>query len=137
MGYFREIPNLRYPSFLSDRKSSLEYVETKNLFRRIKLRDDLQNIVTVFDIVIVSSESLKGSLVVTVWTRIPVPLSRLCQDRHTGNLVTRKFYFNYHLVTYISLVKYSLNVYFRLVKFILGLLSSSRLSIVLCSVSFK
>ena len=49
MGYFREIPNLRYPSFLSDRKSSLEYVETKNLFRRIKLRDDLQNIVTVFD----------------------------------------------------------------------------------------
>ena len=49
MGYFREIPELRYPSFLPDKTSSLDYVEVKNLFRRIKLRDDLQNIVTVFD----------------------------------------------------------------------------------------
>jgi len=49
MGYFREIPDLRYPSFLPDKTSSLDYVEVKNLFRRIKLRDDLQNIVTVFD----------------------------------------------------------------------------------------
>ena len=49
MGYFREIPDLRYPSFLPDKTSSLDYVEVKNLFRRIKLRDDLQNIVTIFD----------------------------------------------------------------------------------------
>ena len=49
MGYFRELPNLRYPSFLSDKKSSLDYVEVKNIFRRAKLRDDLHNNFTVFD----------------------------------------------------------------------------------------
>ena len=49
MGYFRELPDLRYPSFLSDKMSSLDYVEVKNIFRRAKLRDDLQNNFTVFD----------------------------------------------------------------------------------------
>ena len=49
MGYFRELPNLRYPSFLREKKSSLDYIEVKNLFRRIKLRDDLQNNFTIFD----------------------------------------------------------------------------------------
>ena len=49
MGYFREIPNLRYPSFLPEKTSSLDYVEVKNIFRRAKLRDDLQNNFTLFD----------------------------------------------------------------------------------------
>lgn len=49
MSYFREIPNLEYQSFLSDRKASDEYLIVKNLFRRIKLRDDLQNVFTIFD----------------------------------------------------------------------------------------
>ena len=49
MGYFRELPNLLYQSFLSDKRSSLDYTEVKNLFRRVKLRDDLQNVFTLFD----------------------------------------------------------------------------------------
>ena len=49
MGYFRELPNLRYPSFLPGKTSSLDYVEVKNIFRSAKLRDDLQNNFTVFD----------------------------------------------------------------------------------------
>ena len=49
MGYFRELPNVEYQSFLSDSISSQSYLEVKNLFRRNKLRDDLQNIFTVFD----------------------------------------------------------------------------------------
>jgi hypothetical protein len=49
MGYFRELPNLEYLSPLSNRTSSSEYIEVKNLFKRIKIRDDLQNIFTVFD----------------------------------------------------------------------------------------
>ena len=49
MGYFRELPNLLYQSFLSDKTSSLDYTEVKNLFRRVKLRDDLQNVFTLFD----------------------------------------------------------------------------------------
>lgn len=49
MGYFRELPNLEYQSFLDDRNTSNQYLRVKNLFRRIKLRDDIQNILTVFD----------------------------------------------------------------------------------------
>ena len=49
MSYFRELPNLEYPSFLSDKNSSLDYIEIKNIFRRIKLRDDLENAFTLFD----------------------------------------------------------------------------------------
>ena len=49
MGYFRELPNLRYPSFLSEKTSSLDFIEVKNVFRRVKLRDDLQNNFTVFE----------------------------------------------------------------------------------------
>jgi hypothetical protein len=49
MTYFRELPNLEYQSFLPDSKSSDQYLTVKNLFRRVKLRDDLQNVFTVFD----------------------------------------------------------------------------------------
>ena len=46
--YFRELPTLRYPSFIGN-DSSLDYVDAKNLFRRVKLREDLQNIITLFN----------------------------------------------------------------------------------------
>lgn len=49
MTYFRELPNLEYQSFLSDKSSIDDYLIVKNLFRRVKLRDDLQNVFTVFD----------------------------------------------------------------------------------------
>ena len=49
MGYFRELPEIDYQSFLSDSNSSQNYLRVKNLFRRNKLRDDLQNVFTLFD----------------------------------------------------------------------------------------
>ena len=49
MSYFRELPNLEYQSFLSDRRSVNDYLLVKNIFRRVKLRDDLQNIFTIFN----------------------------------------------------------------------------------------
>ena len=49
MGYFRELPNLEYQNFLSDSLSSQSYLTVKNLFRRNKLRDDLQNVFTLFN----------------------------------------------------------------------------------------
>ena len=49
MGYFRELPDLDYQSFLSDSNSSQNYLRVKNLFRRNKLRDDLQNVFTIFN----------------------------------------------------------------------------------------
>ena len=49
MGYFRELPNLEYQSFLSESRASDNYLLVKNLFRRVKLRDDLQNVFTIFN----------------------------------------------------------------------------------------
>ena len=49
MSYFRELPNLEYQSFLPDKTSADDYILVKNLFRRVKLRDDLQNVFTIFD----------------------------------------------------------------------------------------
>ena len=49
MGYFRELPDVQYQSFLNDRQSTQDYLTVKNFFRRVKLRDDLQSIFTVFD----------------------------------------------------------------------------------------
>ena len=48
MGYFRELPNLRYPSFLPEKTSSLDYTLVKNLFRRVKVRNDLYKNFVVF-----------------------------------------------------------------------------------------
>ena len=39
--YFRRLPNLDYPSLLKDRESNTDFVQTKNLFRRAKVREDL------------------------------------------------------------------------------------------------
>jgi hypothetical protein len=49
MGYFRELPDVDYQSFLSDSNSNRNYLRVKNLFRRNKLRDDLQNVFTIFN----------------------------------------------------------------------------------------
>ena len=49
MGFFRELPNLLYPSFLPEKTSSLDFIQVKNIFRRVKLRDDLQNSFTSFN----------------------------------------------------------------------------------------
>ena len=48
MGYFRELPSIEYESFLSNETSTQKYLLVKNLFRRSKLREDLQNNFTVF-----------------------------------------------------------------------------------------
>lgn len=48
MSYFRELPNLQYPSPLADRNNIDEYVLTKNIFRRVKLRDDVKKYATLY-----------------------------------------------------------------------------------------
>ena len=46
MNYFRELPIIQYQSPFSTRSTSEEYVNVKNLFRRVKLRDDLKQSIT-------------------------------------------------------------------------------------------
>ncbi len=49
MPFFRELPDLEYQSPFADSNSSQNYVRVKNLFRRVKLRDDLKNVFTLFN----------------------------------------------------------------------------------------
>jgi hypothetical protein len=49
MSYFRELPDLDYQSFLPHKNSSKEYIRVKNLFRRVKLLDWLQDKTTLFN----------------------------------------------------------------------------------------
>ena len=47
--YFRKLPNLDYPTLLKNKQSNNDYIETKNLFRRVKIREDLFSNFVVFD----------------------------------------------------------------------------------------
>ena len=47
--YFSQLPNLEYSSLLNDKSSNTSTVEVKNMFRRAKLRDDFQSIISVFE----------------------------------------------------------------------------------------
>ena len=46
--YFRQLPNLSYPSLANDRSSVYDYQVVKNFFKRAVLRDDIFNDVTNF-----------------------------------------------------------------------------------------
>tara|TARA_A100001391_G_scaffold79662_1_gene51712 strand:+ start:480 stop:1469 length:990 start_codon:yes stop_codon:yes gene_type:complete len=48
MSYFRELPNISYSSRFSGRNKSEETVEVKNLFKRAKLRSDIDSAITAF-----------------------------------------------------------------------------------------
>ena len=54
MTYFRELPNIQYPDFLDSSTGSQDFLTMKNIFLRGKLRDDLQNSLTVFQKYIVN-----------------------------------------------------------------------------------
>ena len=49
MAYFKHFPNILYQSPLDNKKSTADYIEIKNLFRRTKLKDYLQGNVSIFN----------------------------------------------------------------------------------------
>ena len=54
MGYFRELPNIAYQSPLTHKNSSRDFIVIKNIFRRTKLYDFLEENVSLLDIFIES-----------------------------------------------------------------------------------
>ena len=46
--YFKQLPNLDYPSLRNDRGSAYDYQVVKNIFKRAVLRDDIFDEVTAF-----------------------------------------------------------------------------------------
>ena len=53
MGYFRQLPNILYPSPLLHKKSTGDFIEIVNIFRRTKLFDYVSDSVTFFNKVII------------------------------------------------------------------------------------
>ena len=47
--YFRQLPNLDYPSLANDRTSAYDYDQVKNIFKRAVLREDVLNSYFQFD----------------------------------------------------------------------------------------
>lgn len=114
MSYFRELPDILYQSPLSDRNSSQDYVRVKNLFRRVKLRDDLQNVFTVFNKYQIPegarpdtvSESIYGSSdydwvilltagIINVYDQWPLSdkdLYQYSENKYGNDLTTVRFY---------------------------------------------
>ena len=46
--YFKQLPDLDYPSLKNDRNSAYDYQVVKNIFKRAVLRDDIFDEVTAF-----------------------------------------------------------------------------------------
>lgn len=49
MSYFRELPNFEYIANFPNQSFNDDYVVTKNIFKRAKLREDIANAVTAFE----------------------------------------------------------------------------------------
>ena len=49
MSYFRELPNISYVSLLKDRNKNDERILVKNIFKRAKLRTDVDQAITAFE----------------------------------------------------------------------------------------
>ena len=49
MSYFRELPDFEYQSPFASSTSASDYVIVKNVFRRMKIRDDLKSVFTLFN----------------------------------------------------------------------------------------
>jgi len=48
-GYFSYFPDINYVSRTTDRSANDEFIPVKNIFRRPKLRDDLESVLTAFE----------------------------------------------------------------------------------------
>ena len=49
MAYFQELPNISYPSLLPQSNKAEDRIEVKNIFKRAKLRDDVDQAITAFN----------------------------------------------------------------------------------------
>ena len=49
MAYFNELPNILYPSLLSSNNRIEDKIEVKNIFKRSKLRTDVDQVITAFN----------------------------------------------------------------------------------------
>ena len=73
MAYFNELPNISYPSLLPRSNKVEDRIEVKNIFKRAKLRDDVDQAITAFnyyqieDVISTNCHSFVGAIFTRTW----------------------------------------------------------------------
>ena len=67
MAYFDEFPDILLPSFVDGRTSSSDFVKSKNLFKRAKIRDDFFSVATVFDFYTINGDDRPDNVAFKVY----------------------------------------------------------------------
>ena len=65
--YFRQLPNLDYPSLANDRTSAYDYDQVKNIFKRAVLREDVVNSYFQFDQYLIEGDDRPDNVATKVY----------------------------------------------------------------------
>tara|TARA_B100001093_G_scaffold368213_1_gene353147 strand:- start:20 stop:679 length:660 start_codon:yes stop_codon:yes gene_type:complete len=69
MAYFTNFPKIALPSFTDNRRSSGDYVESRNIFKRGKIRDDIFRDVAAFDTFSIVGDDRPDNVAYTVYKK--------------------------------------------------------------------
>ena len=106
MSYFRELPNISYVSLLPNQNRSDERIEVKNLFKRAKLRTDIDQSITAFDFYLIEDNERPDIVADKVYGNVELDwvilvTNNITSIRNQWPLSNNELY-NYSLEKYIS-----------------------------------
>ena len=106
MSYFRELPNISYVSLLPNQNRSDERIEVKNLFKRAKLRTDIDQSITAFDFYLIEDNERPDIVADKVYGNVELDwvilvTNNITSIRNQWPLSNNEVY-NYSLEKYIS-----------------------------------
>ena len=106
MSYFEELPNISYVSLLPNQNRSDERIEVKNLFKRAKLRTDIDQSITAFDFYLIEDNEWPDIVADKVYGNVELDwvilvTNNITSIRNQWPLSNNELY-NYSLEKYIS-----------------------------------
>ena len=106
MSYFEELPNISYVSLLPKQNRSDERIEVKNLFKRAKLRTDIDQSITAFDFYLIEDNERPDIVADKVYGNVELDwvilvTNNITSIRNQWPLSNNELY-NYSLEKYIS-----------------------------------
>ena len=106
MSYFEELPNISYVSLLPNQNRSDERIEVKNLFKRAKLRTDIDQSITAFDFYLIQDNERPDIIADKIYGNVELDwvilvTNNITSIRNQWPLSNNELY-NYSLEKYIS-----------------------------------
>ncbi len=106
MSYFEELPNISYVSLLPNQNRSDERIEVKNLFKRAKLRTDIDQSITAFDFYLIQDNERPDIVADKIYGNVELDWVILVTNNITSIRnqwpLSNNELFNYSLEKYIS-----------------------------------